>query len=88
MSGPKVWDETWTFEFEDLFVGDTAIAEFWKIDGKQDTLAIREARARLAAQAPAMARLLLSIYEAGKYNRDNTPVHEIADILKAAGVLP
>lgn len=82
----KPWEETWEAPFTILCCDGDEIGDFMA-SGEM----AGEARAKLAAQAPAMARLLrdvlgLNIVPEGKFGDEFTA--DIVAVLKAAGVIP
>lgn len=86
----NVWEEDWFPGTGVLHTSSERIAEFEPI-GRADISDKQRARARLAAQAPAMARLLLSML-ADRATDDWTftgseEETEIKDVLHAAGIL-
>ncbi len=80
----KPWEETWKVgeqpsEKDWVYFGDGSSVSFEAFNSEED-----EARARLAAQAPAMARLLLECLE----EFDVCSRDEIREVLQAAGMIP
>lgn len=79
----KPHEETWNFdEPARVRIGEDDIGEFETGDYDH-----ADARAKLAAQAPAMARLLLDMHERGSFDGCHDD-RAVAAVLKAAGVLP
>jgi len=84
----KPHEETWTATPDAVECGPDDYARF---DGPYEMAA---ARARLAAQAPAMARILLEIASLSEGVGDvrsalgDETCEEIRSVLRAAGVLP
>lgn len=77
----ETWDTPWPGDHLFLSKWGDIIAKF---EGS-DTVA-RTKRARLAREAPAMARLLKRLFDAADY--DEVPEIEIFTVLRDAGVLP
>lgn len=94
MSGPKVWDENWEWSEGSWVDGPNGSGAVFasKFNAGGDVLETDDAtvaRARLASAAPAMARLLLELFESWDRNDIGNPMRmEIETVLKAAGVLP
>lgn len=65
----KPWEETWAPGNGVLHTGTTRIAVFEPVD-RAEVSVEQKARARLAAQAPAMARLLMALEWGGSGFRD------------------
>lgn len=81
----KPWEETWVAEYasvRDVRDRRVLLAD-WRGTGDLDN---QDEVARLAAQAPAMARLLLRQYEDNKSRCE--PDCALVAVLRAAGVLP
>jgi hypothetical protein len=91
----KPWEETWTYEIESE--GDFGCL----VMPRDDALFTSIARAQLAAQAPAMARLLLKAVHkqptgqewgclgCGAWEEgDHEPECELTKVLRDAGVTP
>lgn len=91
----KTHEETWTEDPDDstmIKTGDGAGSADFDEPARDNadvepSIERRQARAKLAAQAPAMARLLLEMHERGSFDgcHDESAVDAV---LRAAGVLP
>ncbi len=88
----KIWEEDWilrrgysiSIATDDPTVPTIDVASFLEDDEDTPELRARDdARAKLAAQAPAMARLLAGMLYEGR----RLSVSEIAAVLRAAGVI-
>lgn len=76
-------DETWEQFGSHLYIDNEQIAHFRRISGVEEAESASDYRSQLAAQAPAMARLLLQ-WQAGTELSGIT----VQEVLRAAGVLP
>lgn len=96
------WEETWTAD-GDLVVGPSFKADFEGDPLDPNDYVAAEARAELAAQAPAMARLLLQLEWKGESSfgsgeccvdcgglkeRGHVKECELVPVLRNAGVIP
>jgi hypothetical protein len=85
----KVWEEEWTSDGDGgLIINDDEIAQFIVPTNVSIIAPRHEARATLAAQAPAMARTLLALHDWMKMSgRNGSAAPEIERVLRAAGVI-
>lgn len=88
----SVIDETWEAIGDSVFGGPSGPTGFQDEIGRFDCdlpPELCEARAKLAAQAPAFARIMLTEYERERRANPNSPYKEAMElVLRQAGVIP